>query len=107
MDLIIPALISGAVALLVAVAGFLTGRRKNEADAADVLTKIALSLVRPLEERVAEVEADNHQLHQTVNLMERENAALRRWSQILTAQVIENGGVPLPFDAVTMLEAST
>jgi hypothetical protein len=86
-------------------------RPKVQADASDTLNRISLSLVEPLEKKIAKQARENkariealevHSGEQDVKIaaLERENKELHTWAQILHSQVVEGGGDPIGFDTV-------
>lgn len=96
-------LISFITAAATIVGAYLTvraARRKNEADATDTLTKIALSLVEPLQTKLAEMQTELQRVEGEVDALKKENAQLHKWAQLLFSQVVEHGGEPYSFDWV-------
>jgi len=79
--------IVGGTGGIAAVATVLLQRRKFKADAADVLTDTALTLVQPLKLRVAELEAETIGARQQVEKAAREVSDLRAAVREATAMI--------------------
>jgi alkylation response protein AidB-like acyl-CoA dehydrogenase len=79
--------IVGGTGGIAAVATVLLQRRKFKADAADVLTDTALTLVQPLKLRVAELEAETVVARQQVEKAAREVSDLRAAVRETTAMI--------------------
>lgn len=65
---------------------------KIEAEETEIITRTALALIAPLEKQLDAVT-------KRVGDLEQENRALRNWSRMLSAQVIEGGATPVPYPA--------
>ena len=81
-------------------------RPKVKADASDTLTKISLSLVEPLQERITTLETHMEEQDKKIDALEAENKSLHRWSQVLFSQVVEAGADPIPFETIQALEGN-
>ena len=68
-------------------------RKKSEAEGVEVITRTALSLIEPLEARVASLEREVEGLEVEVRLWRE--LANRRGDQVAAM-----GGVPVPFEAL-------
>jgi hypothetical protein len=77
-----------------------------KADATETLTKISLSLVEPLQERIEVLEDHSEKQDQKIAALEKENRSLHRWSQVLFSQVMEAGKDPIPFETIQALEGT-
>ena len=92
---IVTALVAVAVAVVTSAATWrLAGPSadKLEAEETEIITRTALALLEPLNKEL-------ESLSKRVADLESENRALIRWSRILSAQVIEGGLTPVPFEA--------
>lgn len=103
--------IPAIVAVVVAVGGIFgtwitarSQRQKTDADATSVLTSVALQLIEPLQLRVSEMEAEIGRMERKILNLEKENALLHKWAQLLYTQVVETGHDPISFERVRNLE---
>jgi transposase-like protein len=76
------------------------GRQVSEAHAADAtadsgVAAVVLEWSKQLRDDLATVKGEVETLRIQIDRLERQNRALRRHNEILTAQVIDLGGVPL------------
>lgn len=89
METSIATIIVASVAAIPGVLAYLAQRRKDQADAAEILTGAATALVIPLRAEIAE-------LREELEYLRVENELLRAWAKQLVMQVIELGGKPMP-----------
>lgn len=75
-------------------------RPKIEAERESLITSTALSLIVPLRDRIAQVEADNKLIHTELTQVKEENRLLRVWGKLNYQRVIELGGVPADFEEI-------
>jgi len=99
----VTATLSGVTALVVAVITVWAVRRKNAADVAKQLTDIAMGLIEPLEEQVADLKKEQAHMEREIGQLKAENELLHKWSQLLFSQVVESGGEPISFEQVRKL----
>ena len=88
-------LVGGVAAVVGALIGALSQRRMRVAEAEHTVVDTALTIV---EERNNEVAI----LRERLTQHERRLTALELWAKALAAQVIELGGVPVPFDGTKL-----
>jgi hypothetical protein len=103
MSALVPIIVSVVAALAAIIGSILTvraGKKKTEAEAAETLTNVALSLIHPLEETINDLKAAVALQGKEIELLKRENKLLHRWSQLLYSQVVEAGHDPIPFEKV-------
>ena len=104
---VIPVLVSLIAAAATVGVSWLTvrvGKQKQEADAAETFTDIALSLITPLTERICVLEETVLEQTKEIELLKKENQILHRWSQLLFSQVVESGVEPISFEQVKKWE---
>jgi hypothetical protein len=96
-----PVLITALVGLAAAVIASGTtyklagpSANKLEAEETEIITRTALGLIQPLRDELQSIT-------RRVADLEKENRALILWSRMLSAQVIEGGATPVPFEAAT------
>jgi hypothetical protein len=77
----------GGAGGITAIATVLLQRRKFKADAAEVLTDTALTLVQPLGARVAELEAESLKARRQAEVASHEISELRASVQAVTAMM--------------------
>ena len=65
--------------------------RKTEAEEAEILSRAALSLVEPMQKKIHELECE-------VRDLRKEIEEVYVWAKALSAQIVEMGGNPLPFE---------
>ncbi|GGK89073.1 hypothetical protein [Mangrovihabitans endophyticus] len=83
--------LGGASGLAALVASFL-GRRKIRAEAADVITDTALTLVEPLQKRVRELDAEvtraRSLAREAADALADALSLIRRWRSAIVSQVV-------------------
>ncbi len=86
-------LLTALVALLVAIGGIITAiatRKKASAEAAELISETVLKLLKPLRQRIEELEGEVRQYKQEVE-------DVRWWAERLVEQVERLGGEPVKF----------
>jgi hypothetical protein len=83
------AIIIAIVAVVPGVWALIATRKKSNAEATDIITDTAMSLIAPLKGEIAE-------LRQQLDDLRIENELLRRWAKALVVQVVNLGGKPCP-----------
>ena len=81
-----------AIAIIAIVPGvwaLIATRKKSGAEATDIITDTAMSLIAPLKGEIDD-------LRQQLDDLRQENELLRKWAKDLVIQVIQLGGKPCP-----------
>ena len=103
----VPAIVAIVAAVGAVIGSWLTSRvqkSKADAEATSVLTGIALQLVKPLQGKMEEMQAELDRMERKIRRLEEENALLHKWAQLLFSQVLEAGQDPISFERVRGLE---
>lgn len=105
MENIDPVTIANLIGVLTALAAAVAGwaaRKKSEADAAEVVTKTALTLLEPLERRIKNLEGESvvatvriRRLEAHVTALRQDYEALHRGAELLAGQVTILGETPI------------
>lgn len=105
MENLSPVTIANVVGIITALTAVIAGwaaRRKSDADAAEVVTKTALTLLEPLERRIKTLEGESvaasakiRQLEGRVTALRHDYEALHRGAELLSGQVTVLGEVPI------------
>jgi len=87
--------IGAAAVILVGLIGYFTGRRKNRADAADLITAAAIKLLDPLTRRVDELENKVRCQNEKIERYGQRVIVLMRGIERLVLQITRLGHVPV------------
>lgn len=87
-DIIVPVVIA-IIAAVPGVMAYIATRKKGDAEATDIITDTAMTLIIPLKGEISE-------LRQQLDDLRIENELLRKWAKDLVLQVIQLGGSPCP-----------
>ena len=81
------AIIIAVIGAMSGIAAYISQHRKGKAEAAQIITEIATSLITPLRDEIADLRAK-------LETLRLENELLRIWAKNLVIQIVQLGGVP-------------